>query len=256
MLSSVPDNNSVRSVERAFDLLAVLEAADHPLGLSPLARAAGVPTTTALRLLTVLERRGLVEKDLGRYQLGTAIVSLSRAFLTRNTLSRAALPILEELTVLSGETASLYARRGFQRIIVQRVNSPNPVRFSIRVGEQLPLHLGSGGRVLTAAMPEEELRRFLDQLGEIRLASGEILSREEFLAKLERVRRQGFAVSLEERSIGVVSVAAPVVRSGKAVTVAVGVTGPPSRMTPERIELLSVEVRRAAADIALAWSHV
>ena len=63
----------VRSVERVFDLLAILEKVDHPMGVSELGRAAGMPKTTAQRLLAVLESRGFVEKQQGRYQVGVAV---------------------------------------------------------------------------------------------------------------------------------------------------------------------------------------
>lgn len=242
-------------MERTLDLLTALRDAGRPLGLSELARVAGMPVTTVLRLLSVLERRGFVEKDRGRYHLGAAIVSLAQAFMSGNTLARAALPVLEQLTLLSGETASLYVRQGFERVVAQRVNSPHPLRYSLRVGERRPLHLGSGGLVLAAAMPEQELNQMLDRIGEVRLATGRTLSREEFLAKLERVRRQGFAISLEEREIGVASVAAPILRPGQPAVAVVGVTGPLSRLTGEKMEVLSVELRRSAGEIAVAWSR-
>ena len=91
------NGDSVRSVERVFDLLAILEKVDHPMGVSELGRAAGMPKTTAQRLLAVLESRGFVEKQQGRYQVGVASVPLAHAFFLRNNLTRAALPVLQEL---------------------------------------------------------------------------------------------------------------------------------------------------------------
>lgn len=245
-----PEGGSVRSVERALDLLVALERAGGPLGVSELGRLTGMPKATAQRLLTVLERRGFLQKEEGRYQLGAGLVPLARAFLTGNSLTRSALPVLEELALLSGETACLYVRQGFDRIVVQRVESNHPMRYTIRVGQRLPLHVGAAGRVLAAAMPVEELRQLLDQVGPIRLASGRIVSREEFLAGLEEIRGRGIAISREERDTGVVSVAAPVVRRGRGTIAAVAVVGPPSRMTQEKVECLSVEIRGAAQRMA------
>lgn len=247
---------SVRSVERTLDLLMALERASHPTGLAELARATGIPKATAQRLLSVLERRGFVQKERGVYQLGPGIVPLAGSFLAGNSLAKASLPVLEELALVSGETVSLQVRHGFDRVVVQRVRSPHALGYSLSIGQRLPLQVGASGQVLMASMPEEDLQRFLEPLGEIRLAGGETRTREDLLARLQRVRLQGFALSRGEREMGVVSLAAPVVKSGKGTIAALAVTGPPSRMTEEKIEHLSVEIRRAAQEVARLYGRM
>ena len=247
---------SVRSVERTLDLLIALERAEEPMGLSQLARAVRIPKPTAQRLLSVLERRGFVQKERAIYQLGAGIVPLVGAFLAGNSLAKAALPVLEELALISGETVSLQVRNGFDRVVVQRVRSPHALGYSLSIGQRLPLHLGACGQVLMAAMPEAELMAFLEPLCEMRLAGGQIRTRAELLAKLEEVRASGFAISRGEREAFVVSLAAPVVRAAKGTVAALAVTGPPGRMPQEKIEQLSIEVRRAAQEVARLSSRV
>lgn len=246
---------SVRSVERTLDLLVALERAGQPVGLADLSRSVDLPKPTAQRLLSVLERRGFVRKERRTYQLGTGIVTLAGAFLSGDSLARAAQPILEELCALARETTSLQVRHGTDRVVIQRIPSPHSLGYRLRIGQRLPLYIGAAGQVLSASMPEKDLRSLVDGLGEIRLAGGGILSPDECLARLEKVRLQGFAVSFGEREAGVVSVAAPVRMIGGRVVAAVALTGPPSRMTPEKVESLSLEVRRAAQDVALAYAR-
>ncbi len=249
-------SGSVRSVERTLDLLVALERVDGPVGLSELARSVDIPKATVQRLLGVLERRGFVQKERRCYQLGVGIVPLAGAFLAGSSLAKAALPILEELAALSGETTSLQVRQGFDRVVVQRVHSPYSLGYTLNIGQRLPLHLGASGKVLMVNMPEEELRRFLEPLGEFRLAGGETMTREELLERLQQVQLQGFALSLGERETGVVSLAAPVVRPGGSTIAALAITGPPTRMAQERVEQLSVEVRRAAQEVARRYSRM
>ncbi len=249
-------SGSVRSVERTLDLLIALERADDPVGLSELARAVDIPKATAQRLLKVLESRGFVQKERKCYQLGAGIVPLAGAFLAGSSLAKAAFPILEELAALSGETTSLQVRQGFDRVVVQRVHSPHPLGYTLSIGQRLPLHLGAAGRVLMASMPDEELRRFLEPLSEFRLVGGETMTREELLAKLQQTRLQGFALSRGEREMGVVALAAPVARPHGGTIAAMAITGPPSRMTQERVEQLSIEVRRAAQEVARRYSRM
>ncbi len=241
---------SVRSLERAFDLLERLERLRAPSGVRALESATGIPKATAQRLLDVLERRGYVQKDRGRYFLAAGVVRLARGFLAGDSLATIALPVLQELTALSGETCSLYIRQGFDRIIVQRVESPHPLRQHTAIGERLPLHIGGSGQVLCGGMPETLLRQYLEALSPVRLASGKSLSKKELWARCQQAQLRGYAIGVDERWDGVSSVAAPVVQKDKGVVAAINIAGPTSRMPVEKLEQLSLEVRRAAREIS------
>jgi len=249
-------SQSVRSVERALDLLLALEQVDGPIGLSELARLVGIPKPTAQRILAVLERRGFVQKERRCYLLGPGIVPLAGAFLAGNSLAKASLPVLEEIAALSGETSSLQVRNGFDRVVVQRVRSPHSIGYTLSIGQRLPLQLGASGKVLMAAMPEEELHRFLEPFPLLRRAGGEVVTRETLMAQIQEVKLRGFAISLGERETGVISIAAPVARPGGHVVAALAVTGPSTRMTPERVEQLIPETRRAAQEIGRLYSRM
>ena len=177
------------------------------------------------------------------------MLPLAHAYVLGNELTRVALPVLQELAQTSGETASLYVRLRFKRILVQRVEGLHPLRFVLPIGQRLPLHVGAG-KVLAAAMPPEELQQMLDELGEMYLSSGERLTRKALLAELDRVRRQGYFVSHGERMVGTVAVAAPVVDADGTTIAAVSVVGATDRLTPKKIEWLTIEVRGAAKAIA------
>ena len=245
---------SVRSVERTLDLLMTLEQAGQPVRLIDLARATGIHKATAQRLLQMLERRGLVEKERNHYRIGLATVPLAHAFFQENDLTKASLPVLQELAQASEETASLFVRLGFHRVVVQRIEGLHPLRYGVPIGQRLPLYLGVG-KVLAAAMPREDLNRYLDQAGEIRLATGQVRSRSDLLAELEKIREQGYGIARSERTVGIVSVAAPVVGPDGTTLAAIAVIGTADRMTDERVDRLSIEVRRAAQAVAARCCH-
>lgn len=241
---------SVRSLERALDLLEALERLRAPTGVRALEEITRIPKATAQRLLDVLERRGYTQKQQGRYGLAVGTVRLARGFLAGDRLAAIAQPVLQQLTALSGETASLYVRQGFERILLQRVESPHPLRHHTPVGERLPLHLGASGQVLCGGMPDDQLRHYLESLGPVRLASGRPLGRKELWARCQQARERGYAIGVGERFDGVSSVAAPVARPGIGVVSALTVSGPSSRLSLPQMEQLSLAVRRAAAEIA------
>lgn len=243
------EKSPMRSLERALHLLAILENAGCSMGLTELGRASQLSKPTVLRMLLVLEKYGFAEKRQGRYRLGAAVLPLAHAYLLGNELTRITLPVLQELAETTGETTSLFVRLGFKRILVQRIEGLHPMRFALPLGERLPIHVGAG-KVLAAAMSDQEIHEMLDELGEVRLANGQPVPREELFAELDRVRKQGYAVSLGERMLGIVAVAAPVVDAYGATIAAVSVAGTAERLPSKEIKRLSVAVRDAAKMIA------
>jgi len=241
---------SVRSLERALDLLEALERLRTPAGVRALETITHIPKATAQRLLDVLERRGYTQKDRGRYSLAVGVVTLARGFLAADSLASVALPVLQQLTALSGETCGLYIRKGFDRILVQRVESPHSLRHHTPIGERLPLHIGASGHVLCAGMPDDLLHQYLGTLEPVRLASGEEIGKRELLARILQVRHQGYVIRFDERFAGIGSVAAPVVGGGKEVIAAINIAGPSSRLSVGRMNQLAPEVSRAADEIS------
>jgi len=241
--------SSIRSVERAFDLLEALERSRQPMRLTDLARLTGMPKATVQRLLAVLERRRFVDRTQGRFQVGVGVLPLSHVLLMENSLTKSALPVLQELAHASQETATLYVLIGTERVVVQRVEGKRPLRYTLPIGQRLPLLLGAAGFVLAAAMSREDQEHLLEYSGEVRLCTGETLSRRALRAKLETARKQGYAVSRNMRVLGNFSLAAPVVRPDGATIAAVAITGLSAQIAEEREVALSIEVRRAAQAI-------
>lgn len=245
----------VHTLERALDLVFALERSGRPTRLAELSRATGIHKATAQRLLLVLQHRGMVCKEESGYHVGLAAVPLANAFFAANSLTKITLPVLQNLAAVTGETVSLYQRLEFTRVLVQRINGLNPLQYNLPIGQRLPMHLG-GGRVFAAAMSEEEVTRLLEMAGEIRLASGQVWTRGQFLERLQQVRETGFDVAIEERAVGVGSVAAPVRLSTGTTLAALSITSRKNRLSADRILELSVEVRRAAQQISRMCSPV
>ena len=243
-----------RSLERALSLLTILEETGRPLTLTEISSKAQLQKPTVQRLLSVLERYGYAERLHNRYILGPIVLPLAYSYLMSNELSRVALPVLQELASVSQETASLFVRIGDFRVVIQRVEGIHPLRYVLPIGRRLPLHMGVG-KVLAAALPQAEIEALLDRLGEVRYARGEIVSRTQLMEEFTRVRKQGYAVSRNEREMGVASVSAPIFDASRHVAAALSVAGSVERLDP-KLELLIVEVCRAATSISERLSRL
>jgi len=139
------------AVDRALTLLKLFGGASGPLQLSELADRAGLYKSTTLRLLASLEHAQLIVRQAdGRYTLGPVVPWLHAAYAASFSLESVVMPALRRLVDATAETAAFHVRQGDHRVCMYRVDSPQPVREQVQVGDVMPLDSGAGGRVLLA----------------------------------------------------------------------------------------------------------
>jgi DNA-binding IclR family transcriptional regulator len=248
-MSEAKQASTMRSLERAIDVLEVLEAAQAPLRLSEVARRAGLHVATTQRILGVLESRGRVEQDAAGYRTGVTMLFGAHAYLAADPVAAAAPLLLQQLADATGLTASVFVRAGDSRAVVARVEGRNPLRYVLPIGQRLPLHLGAG-KVLAAHLEPAELDDLVSRVGEFTRANGQRFTADEFRAELAAIRDQGWVKSVDERVVGASSIAAPVIGRERWCTTAVQVAGQSNDAAFRDSQALSVEVRQAAAALA------
>lgn len=244
---TAPSSN-MRSLDRAFDVLAVLQDAKQPMRLSEIARHSGLHIATAQRIVNVLLERGYAARTGETYTAGPAALAVAHAFMVTNPLSLLAQTTLQQLAAATGYTASIFVRVENSRVLIGRVESDNPLSYVLPVGERLPLHLGGAGKIILADLPPDEVPAMVPA-DEIALASGQTVATAELLAELDGIRREGHAISVSERTYGIASVSAPVRAPDGRLVAVLGVTGPAEAFTDALLPRLITEVRRAAATL-------
>ena len=248
--ASRPGSRRVAAVERA---VAVLEAlADGELGTNDVARRAGVDPSTASRQLATLAAHGLVEHapESGRYRLGLRLVELGNLVLGRLDLRELARPHLRALVEETGETATLSVPGERDAITIDFVQSPRSVRSVAQLGRPSVGHATAAGKVVLAFArrgdvpePPAPLRAFTPRT----IVDPRLLERE-----LERVRRRGWAVALEEREPGLAAIAAPVLRGGGELAAVLGLQGPAERFHGRTLDAAVTPLRERAEALARA----
>ncbi|OZE96708.1 IclR family transcriptional regulator [Rhodococcus sp. 15-1154-1] len=238
---------NMRSLDRAFDVLTVLQSAKQPLRLSELARLADLHVATVQRILGVLMERGFAARSADGYTAGPAALAVAHAFMVTNPLSVLAQPILQQLAANTGFTASIYVRVEHSRVLIARVESDHPLSYVLPVGERLPLHLGGAGKTILAEMSGSEIDDAMAGVAEIAHADGSVLTKAEFRGQLEQIHQDGYAFSISERLFGIASVTAPVHAQDGTLAAVLGVTGPAESFGEGTRTKVVAEVRRAAA---------
>lgn len=228
----------VQAVDRALDILECFGYSKEELGVTELSKHLRLPKNNVFRLLATLECRGYIEQDRrsGNYRLGIKTFEVGNVFLHHLGLRRQARPVLEDLVARCNETAYLAVIDGPEVVYILMQETTHTVRVVPRVGHRLPAYCTAAGKV---QMAYESPDRLAEIFRERPLGPGGKSTPADmraFHAHLREVAKQGFAVDDEELDPGVRCVAAPVRDYSKRVVAAVGLSGPASRFSPERVE--------------------
>jgi DNA-binding IclR family transcriptional regulator len=233
------------ALERAVDLLGRLSETGAELTVAELAADAGMPTSTAYRLLAELEQYGLVQRSSDRtVALGTRLVALGRTAEAglQERLVEPAAPVMAGLSERAGETVLLTAPCGLEGIVLHVVEGiRHSVRLSYALLHRAPMHRGASGKVMAAYLDGPERARLLDDVGDPGLGG-----------ELDLIREQGFVVTRGELDANAAAVAAPVLDRRERLIAGLSLAGPEDRITAALPELVG-EVRAAAADVRRAY---
>lgn len=246
------EGSAVRSVDRAASLLLALGESPTEAGVTDLARRLGLHKSTASRLLSTLQRRGLVEQDpeTGKYRLGLVVIRLAERAERTLDLRAIALPELERLARTTHETAGLGVLEADQVRFVAQADGPSLIAVGDWTGRASTLHANASGKVLLASLAERDVLRIVRQ-GLTRYTDRTLTDLEPLLADLARARRRGYATAAGELEQGLNAVAAPVLDARGRVIAAVEVWGPAFRVSPRRLPELASEARATAAAISV-----
>lgn len=222
----------VRAVDRALSILTCLGEAD--CRLVELSRSSKLHKATVTRLLASLLQAEMVSRnDNGVYTLGPAIAVLaSRLTNGHRTLIDVLREPMRRMWRLTQETICLHMLVGLSRTCIEEIESPHAVRYHGGIGQRMPLHAGSAGRILLAFLPPAEQAGVLKSPRLGKLTEGTITNRRRLEEQLEQDRRRGYAISLGEVFVGAVGVSVPVFDATGKVVASVSVHGPATRLTP------------------------
>lgn len=241
-----PATRQVESVQRAIAVLNVLGGAHGELGTNEIARRTGLNVSTVSRLLATLVDGGLVRHipATGRYRLGIRILQLASVARENLDIPVLARPYLEELTELTGETATLSMPGRRDVLTVDFAQSDSSVRSVAAIGRNSVAHATAVGKVFLAwggRLPEGELAAYTGRT---------VTDRAALAVQIDRVRAQGWAQAAGEREAELNAVAAPVCDATGLLVAILGVQGPATRFTQRAMRTAAGAVRERAGLIA------
>jgi DNA-binding IclR family transcriptional regulator len=216
---------SVRAVERALDVLQCFSADRTSMSVLEIQERVPLSRPTLYRLLHTLARKGLVRSsgEPQRFSLDYGVARLANNWMAGIDPIRAGQRIVERLRERTDETAALFILRGHQRLCALEIAASHFLKISRGVGETEHISKGASGKAILAFM-------HADQIDVILRTMPKDTNRKQLLQTLDRIRRDGFAVSRAEVFAGAVAIAAPYFDRDRRVAGSIGVFGPQARL--------------------------
>jgi len=250
------DSGAVQSVDRALTILETL-ARKGELGVTELATGLGVHKSTAFRLVSTLEGHRLVEQteDRGKYRLGVGLLRLAGATTARLDVVQEARSITRQLATETNETVNIAVLADRSALYLDQVAGSSALQSHNWVGQHIPLHATSNGKVLIAWLDHDEQTALLDRLPAYTELT--ITRRGELRKELDQVRDQGYAVAVDELEVGLAAIAAPIRNAHGDVIASMSVSGPTFRLGEERLRDVVDRLVEAAEEVShrLGWGH-
>ena len=218
----------IESVDNALQLL-LLVAEQPRVRLTEVSQHLGVASSTAHRLLAMLQYRGYVQQDPTRaYEAGPVLRRLGVAAVRQQELSEVARPVLERLHDKLDGATTLGRLEGQHVVYVDQVRNVKVAPLPLG---SIPAHCTSLGKMILSQLERDELRTLYPQERLDQFTARSISSRSALEAELTQARARGFAVSDEELLLGVTSVAVALPGLGR-VRYGMSAALPARRMTP------------------------
>lgn len=240
----------VQSVDRALAILECLARLGEA-GVTELAAELGVHKSTAFRLAATLEAHRLVEQtsDRGKYRLGVGVLRLAGATTARLDVVQESRPVCRSLATATGETVNIAVLSEHSALYLDQVAGSSALQPHNWVGQHIPLHATSNGKVLLSGLDDDALDATVPELP--KYTPRTITTRGRLREELERVRAQGYAVAVDELEVGLAAVAAPIRNAHGDIVASMSVSGPTFRMP----EATLAEVIERLIEAALEVSH-
>lgn len=246
--SALNQKRRVQSIEVGFRVVRALQAAQEPMALRDIAKAAAMPPSKAHLYLTSFLRERLVaqEAESGRYTLGVYAMELGLSAIRKISVVDLARTEMGELTTRTGCATylSLFTERG--PAIVAKTDGTRQGAFSVRIGHVLPMSSSATGLIFLAFMPEAHTRTALKADA---LMAGTEGAKKVAPRQLATIRSQGYAATSGLINANFAAVSTPIFDYSGDLAAALTLLGPDKYLTGARLEQCTHELLQAAATI-------
>ncbi len=241
---------TAQALDRGLHLLSLL-ASEQRSTLTELALRAGMPPSTAHRLLTTMQRHGVVEFDDARQEwlIGIETFRMGNSYLKRTNLIEASRDAMRSLMEDTGETSNLGIMDAGDVVFVSQVETHNPIRAFFRPGTRGHMHASGIGKALLSELSRTAVEAILQKKGLPAFTEKTLTRPTDLFSNLDASRTRGWALDDEERYMGMRCIASPIFNLHGEAVAGISVSGPSVRFDENDLAEIGGRVRRSAVAI-------
>ena len=226
------------SVIKAISILKSFTSSEPELGVTEIARRTGLTKPTTHRLLVILTRNKLIEKNINnkKYKIGPELYIWGSQYLSNTDVFKAAQPVVKQINVITEEAVSIGILDSANMIIIMKEEALHGLRYAHPVGTSIPAHASATGKALLSELTEKEIDELLPYNNLRKITSRTISNKATLKKELENIRKTGISIDIEGTSLGVVGIASVIRESNGKAVAAISIPTPLARLNPPKIE--------------------
>jgi IclR family KDG regulon transcriptional repressor len=246
-------NGNSSSAEKALNILLAFTPDNNEMGTTELSIKLGLHKSTTSRLIKLLVATNFLQQNplTKKYLLGSSALRIGHA--TTRTLHSKLLavahPCLAELSQLLGESVAMEMLSGTNVVLALHVEGPSHIRFNFEQGEQVPINVAAGAKVILSQSDPQLvdicLEKDFQQFNE-----NTIISKTEYRKLLKNIKKSGVAYDKGERYINTHAMATPIYNLEGNTKAAVVIAGPAYRLTDDFLKSAKKPMKETADRIS------
>ncbi|MCR8546926.1 helix-turn-helix domain-containing protein [Salipiger sp. P9] len=201
----------IASMLKGLRVIETFSAERPRLAIAEVAELTGLDRATARRCLLTLHEGGYATYDGKFFTLTPRVLRLGMGALAALPLAQLVQPWLDQLSEQIGQSTSVCILDDTDIVYIARAAQRRVMSIGLMPGSRLPAHCTSMGRVLLAALPEEEARAIVERSDLSPRTPVSLTDPEEIMQRLVQVRAQGYALNDQEVELGLRSLAVPLI---------------------------------------------
>jgi IclR family transcriptional regulator, pca regulon regulatory protein len=251
-MAADPDRNFINSLSKGLTLLMSFSKKQPKMSLTEIARANDMNLPTARRYLHTLTTLGFMVKDNSTqtFQITAKVLRLGSYVLETMEIKQRLMPFLRAINKSFNVTTHCTILEGTEAVTIERLRSSDVVNLDITTGSRLPIYCTSSGKAILAFLPSREQSRICSQIDFKRFTPHTITDLNLLVNELEKTQKRGYAIAVQELSLGLKTMAVPIFDLNGNVVASFGVSYPITRAQESGLEDLLIkkliEVKNAA----------
>ena len=239
---------------RTLDVIEFVVAHGQGIVAKDIASGLGIPLSSLSYLLSTLTERGYLRRE-GRYYLAGPSLDRLRASPSTLSLEERLTPVVRAITLELNETTSFMVREGTDARTVVTVASAQALRYAINPGDRKPLYTLAAGKALLATLSDNELERYFAEAKLTQVTEHSITTEAGLREEIANIRETGFALAVEESTVGICSIGRAVRIDGTLVG-AFGTAVPSIRFTTAMQDKARQLLVRASKALSDQWASL